>query len=444
VGMGAPDESEMLRSIGVRDVAELFEDIPPEVRVDGIRVAKGLSEMEVRRELERLAARNDVPRLTFCGGGHYQHYIPSAVRTIILRSEFITAYTPYQPEISQGNLQALFEYQSIVAELTGMDAANSSMYDGTNALCEALLMARRIRDGSRFLIPRALHRNKRLALEAYAEAQGIRLVDVEFEEASGNIDLSALREKASNPKVIGAYVEQPGLLGGIEERMAEVREATKDRVLVVGADPMLLSLLKPPGDFGADIVVGDGGPVGMGLNLGGPLVGMFATTKEHVRKLPGRVVGASRDLDGRLAYCLTLQTREQHIRRSKATSNICTNQALCALASAVYLSLMGRDGLRAVARKCYDNAHDLAAKISAIPGFKAPRFESKFFCEFAAQFPAGSSKTVRRMRKRGIQAGLMAGDHVKGMKDVLLVSSTEVHRPEAIDEYAKALKEASV
>jgi glycine dehydrogenase subunit 1 len=400
--------------------------------------------MEVRRELERLASRNSVPRLTFSGAGHYQHYIPSAVRTIILRGEFITSYTPYQPEVSQGNLQALFEYQSLVAELTGMDAANSSMYDGTNALCEALLMARRIREGSRFLIPKALHRSKRLALEAYAGAQGIRLVEIGFEEATGNLDLALLQEKSRDEKVIGAYIEQPGLLGGVEERMAEVRDATKGRVLVAGADPLLLSLLRPPGEFGADIVVGDGGPVGMGLNLGGPLVGMFATTKEHVRKLPGRVVGATRDLDGRLAYCLTLQTREQHIRRSKATSNICTNQALCALASAVYLSLLGRDGLRSVARKCYDNAHDLASRIAAVPGFKAPRFSSKFFCEFAAQFPAGSAKTLRRMRKRGIQAGLPASDHVKGLKDLILVSSTEVHRPEDLEEYAKALKEASV
>jgi glycine dehydrogenase subunit 1 len=439
--MNAKDE--MLKTIGVSSVDELFSDIPAEVRRDRIDMPAGMDEMEAGRKVAELAKMNRLPKLSFAGAGLYQHYIPAAVREVVMRSEFITAYTPYQPEISQGVLQAIFEYQSLISELTGFDIVNSSMYDMGSALGEAAIMAYRIKEGRTFLVPRHMHRWKRRVLEAYAHGLGLKVEGVEMDPGTGLIDVASLRSQAAGD-ACGVYVESPNVFGCVEKGLGEIREAAKDVPLIVGVDPILLSLVKPPADYGADIVIAEGGNISFGMNFGGPLLGIFATTKEHLRKMPGRIVGATLDADGRRAYCLTIQAREQHIRRAKATSNICTNEALCAVGSAAYISLLGRDGLKKVAMKCYENAHNLAKGIGSIKGFKAPVFGADFYCEFAARTPQKADDLLRELSGSSILGGVKLSDHTTGFdENHMLVASTEVHASQDIETYLTALKGCS-
>lgn len=432
---------EMLQLLKLKSVDELFEDIPKEVRIDGLRLPEGLSEIDLRRELASLMAPNrptsSMPN--FLGAGVYNHFIPAAVRTIVLRSEFITSYTPYQPEISQGMLQSLFEYQSFMAELTGMDVVNSSMYDASTALGEAVLMSHRISGGDRFLLSRAVSPEKKMVARTYAKGADIRLEEVGYDPATGLVDLEDLKSKMTE-NASGFYVETPNFFGPIETRWDEMREIVGAKTLVVGVNPMALALLRPPGEMGADIVIGDAQVFGTPMNLGGPTIGVFGCRQEHVRRMPGRIIGMTDDLEGRTSYCMTLQTREQHIRRSKATSNICTNEALLAVAAAAYLAVVGKSGLREVARKNVENAHSLSRRIASIKGFKAPHFKAAHFNEFVVTSDKSPDRVHGELLRRGVHGGLVLGPAFHELRNSTLYCTTEMHTEADHDRLVSALE----
>src|SRR6266571_4378555 len=393
------DEAEMLREMGLRSVDDLFVDIPAGVRIPKLDVPDGLSDDPVVAGVTSMlgANRTVVEMPTFLGGGLYDHFIPASVRAIVSRSEFYTSYTPYQPEISQGLLQALWEYQSLICELTGMDAANTSRYDGSTALGE-----------------------------------------VDYDRESGMLDLAKLKASLS-PDVCGVYVENPNFFGRFEEQLEEIRAMTNG-VLVVGVNPISQAVVRPPGDFGADIVVGEGQPLGTQMNFGGPLLGVFACRQQHIRKMPGRVIGLTRDAKGHRAFCMTLQTREQHIRREKAMSNICTNESLLAVAAAAYMAVLGSNGLRRVAADNIRRARDLAAAIDKIPGFTAPLFRCAHFNEFVVRHRNGYAAVHRTLLEKGIHGGLPLTRQLPEMQDAALYATTGRHAPEAVAKLLAALE----
>ena len=431
---------EMLRYLNLKSVNDLFVDIPEEVRVDGLHLPDGLSEIELRRELEALFSSNKPAssQPSFLGAGVYHHFIPAAVRTIISRSEFLTSYTPYQPEISQGMLQALFEYQSFMAELTGMDVVNSSMYDASTALGEAVLMSRRISGGDTFLISRAVSPEKKQVAATYARGANIRIDEVAYDKVTGLVDLTDLKSKMKD-NILGFYFETPTFLGPIETEADEIRAVVGNKTLVTGVNPMSLALLRPPGEMGADIVVGDAQVFGTPMNLGGPMIGIFGCKEEHVRKMPGRLIGMTNDIEGKRAYCMTLQTREQHIRRSKATSNICTNEALLALAAASYLALVGRNGLREIAAKNVENMHSLSARINQLEGLRSPQFKSAHFNEFVVGSDIDSERIHKGLLSKGVQGGLVLDKMFPELKHATLYATTEMHTRQDHDKLIKAL-----
>jgi glycine dehydrogenase subunit 1 len=433
---------EMLRSLGVKSVEDLFADIPKQVRTDGLKIPDGMLEIDLRRALEEMMAVNkpstSVP--SFLGAGIYDHFIPAAVRTIVSRSEFITSYTPYQPEISQGMLQSLFEYQSFMTELTGMDVVNSSMYDASTALGEAVLMAHRLSGGARFLISRAISPEKRQVARLYAKGADVELVEVGYDPETGLVDLSDLKSKMGE-KVSGFCFDTPNFFGAIETQFEEIRRIVGSKTLVVGVNPMALALLKPPGEMGADIVIGDAQVFGTPMSLGGPTIGVFGCKLEHVRKMPGRLIGMTTDIDGDTAFCMTLQTREQHIRRSKATSNICTNEALLALAAAAYLSVMGKSGLREVAGRNVANMRALSGRISKLKGFSSPRFKSAHFNEFVVSSEIDSRKIHAELLKHGIHGGLVLDPMFPELRHSTLYCTTETHSKADHDKLVAALEE---
>jgi len=432
---------DMLRFLGLKSVDELFSDIPAEVRISGLRLPKGMSELELRRELESLLSSNrSADRMPmFLGAGVYNHFIPAAVKAVASRSEFVTSYTPYQPEISQGMLQALFEYQSYMTELTGMDVVNSSMYDGSTALGEAILMSHRISGGNRFLLSRAVSPEKKAVARTYAKGANMSLEEVAFDMRTGTVDLDDLRSKMSD-SVAGFYYETPNFLGPFETRGDEIRRIVGSKTLVVGVNPMSLALVRPPSEWGADIVIGDAQVFGTPMNLGGPTVGIFACRSEHVRKMPGRIIGLTVDLEGRPSYCMTLQTREQHIRRSKATSNICTNEALLALAAAAYLSVVGRTGLREIARKNVENMRALSSRIGRLSGFKAPMFEGPHFNEFVALSELPPREVNARLLKMGVHGGYVLESAFPELGRATLYCTTEMHTKADHDMLIRALE----
>ena len=434
------DEDEMLRAMGLRSVEDLFADIPAAVRIPKLDLPDGLPEdVVVARVTAMLAAnRTAVDMPTFLGGGLYDHFVPASVRAVTSRSEFYTAYTPYQPEISQGLLQALWEYQSLICELTGMDAANTSMYDGSTALGEAARMAHRIHGGRAFLIPRALRHNRKAVLANYVVGAGLEVREVDYDRESGMLDLAKLKE-ALSPDVCGVYVENPNLFGRFEERLDEIRRMT-DAVFVVGVNPIAQAVVRPPGDFGADIVIGEGQPLGTQMNFGGPLLGIFACRDAHVRKMPGRVIGLTRDVKGHRAFCMTLQTREQHIRREKAMSNICTNESLLAVAAAAYMAILGSNGLRRVASENIRRAKELASAIDKIPGFVAPIFRGAHFNEFVVRHTGGYAEVHRALVDKGIHGGLPLARQLSELNDAALFATTGRHTPEAVQRLLAALK----
>lgn len=435
----------MLDFLGLDEKDELFEDIPDMIRTD-LDIPEGLSEKELMVEVKNKLEKNKNldGLVSFLGGGIYDHYVPAAVGDIIGRSEFYTSYTPYQAEISQGMLQALFEYQSLIAELTGLGAVNTSMYDYPTALAEAVLMSRRIqRKGGKFLIPENIHWDKNPVLDNYLRGSDIEIEFIGFEE-DGSIDRDELRSKLDED-TLGFYVETPNVFGALEEDLDAFKSMKEenDCLLVVGIEPILLSLMRPPSDWGADIAIGESQPLGIPPSYGGPTVGIFASDEDYIRKMPGRIIGETEDSEGKRAYCMTLQTREQHIRRERATSNICTNQSLMALASAAYTYLKGGRGLEDIAKENHKKSHEVAQRINEIDGFEAPYLDSEFYNEFTVKTPIDSAELVEKCCERGVLPGIAVNkiDKFDSLPDVLLVAVTEMNTDEEIDLLIETLKE---
>lgn len=424
----------MLGAIGVERVEDLFRDVPAELRATAaVDLAPGLPESDTLRRLRELAARNrGAESLSFLGAGAYPHFVPAAVDNILQRAEFYSAYTPYQPEVSQGTLQAIFEFQSMVAMLLGLDVANASMYDGASATAEAALMALRVqRRRERLVVARSLHPQYRQVLETYLQGVGgAEVVEVGFGE-DGRVDRPAL-ERAVDDSVAAVIVGTPNVFGVIEDvAVVAALAAARGALLVTAtAEALALAAVRAPGELGADIAVAEGQSLGVPLSYGGPGVGLFAARDRHVRSLPGRLVGEALDVDGRRGYVLTLATREQHIRRERATSNICTNQGLIALAVTIYLSLMGKQGLRRLGQVNLRNAHRAHALLGA--GGASPRFDGPFFNEFTLR-TSDPDAVLRRARDAGIVAGLALGQWYPELDDCVVLAVTEEHADADVD-----------
>ncbi|MBI3786184.1 MAG: aminomethyl-transferring glycine dehydrogenase subunit GcvPA [Deltaproteobacteria bacterium] len=436
----ADDVHSMLEIVGVEDVAALFADVPSALRERaGLDLAPGLSEIEVRRQLETLASRNTAAtQHCFMGAGAYPHFIPAVVDQILQRAEFYSAYTPYQPEVSQGTLQAIFEFQTLVAMLLGMEVANASMYDGASATAEAVLMALRMRNKRpRVLLSRGLHPQYRETIRTYATGAGsFELVEIPF-DSSGRTDLAWLKNHLDD-QVAAVVLGYPNFFGVIEDlgAAAELAHANDSVVISATTEAAALGLLKPPGQQGVDIAVAEGQSLGIPMSYGGPGVGLFATRNELVRMMPGRLVGEAYDGAGRRGYVLTLATREQHIRREKATSNICTNQGLMALALTVHVSLLGKNGIRRLAVANTTAAHDVAHRLAG-KGWIAP-FSAPFFNEVVLRRDDAAAKW-QAARAKGILAGIALERWYPDLRDCLLLCVTEVHSAAAIDALTEEL-----
>jgi glycine dehydrogenase subunit 1 len=438
----AAQRDEMLRAIGVPDLEALIDRIPQKARLgQDLALPAAMAEGDLIAHMRALAERNtDADRfVTFLGGGAYDHYVPSMINHMLLRSEFFTAYTPYQPEASQGTLRSIYEYQTMISELTGMDVTNASLYDGGSALAEAALMAHGTTERTEILVSGALSPLARRVVETYCAGPRLPVRAVPW--ADGVTDLDALR-KAVTPKTACVMVQYPNFFGCLEDVQAAATIAhDAGALLVVSADPVALALLRPPGETGADIVVGEGQGLGNHLSFGGPYLGLFACRKELVRRMPGRLVGATVDRHGRRGFVLTLQTREQHIRREKATSNICTNVALIALAATIHLALLGKEGLRRVAALSTAKAHYAAEALGSVPG-ASPRFGAPFFKEFTLRLSRTPARVLRRLRRERILGGVPLGQFDRRLSDSVLVAVTERRTRAEIDAYARALTAA--
>ena len=444
--------NEMLSEVGANDIEDLFSDIPKEIREKAkidLEIEQPIPEYFVWRKVKQILKRNKslLELKCFRGAGCWPHYVPAVVKEIVRRSEFYTSYTPYQAEISQGMLQALFEYQSMIADLTGMEVVNASLYDGSTALAEAILMAKRVNGRSKVLVPRTMNPQYLEVVRTYTKYQGIKIVEVNYCKETGYMDRDDLQNKIDD-NTAAVCLEVPSFLGFIEEKPDDIAEIahSKGALLVVSVDPISLGILKPPADYGADIVVGEGQPLGLGLNYGGPLLGIFGVRDlKLARKMPGRLIGMTTTLDGsQRGFCMVWQTREQHIRRERATSNICTNEALCAIAAAVYLSLLGPKGLRKLCETILYNSHYLAKQLSSIEGVIAPLFKSAFFKEFVVDFSKigiNVEHINRELLKRNIIGGLELSKYFSELENAALFCTTEIHTKEDLDYLVEALKE---
>jgi glycine dehydrogenase subunit 1 len=441
------DRAAMMQAIGIEDIEDLFRDVPAPFRFPELDLPRPLSEMEALRRLQALGELNldTVHYISLLGAGSYDHYVPSVVNQLTLRSEFYTAYTPYQPEISQGTLQSIFEYQSMICELTGMDVANASHYDGATAAAEAVLMAyyagRRKR--TRVVVSPTLHPEYRQVIRTYTQGLGIEIVGdsvdmldgamVNWEALCGLIDDNTCCVIAQNPDFLG----QLHALQGV----ADCAHANK-ALFVVSADPTSLGLFRPPGDYGADVVTGEGQGLGVGVQFGGPYLGIFACRTAQMRRMAGRLVGETEDIDGKRAYVLTLTAREQHIRRERATSNICTNQALCALAASIYLASLGKTGLRRIAELNYQKAHYAAAEIDKLPGFSVTTREP-FFNEFAIQCPVAPQYVNDALLEHDIMGGYILEGSYPQLENQMLIAVTETLTRAEIDRVVDGLREVT-
>jgi glycine dehydrogenase subunit 1 len=433
----ALEERQMLAEIGVADFEQLL-DIPADLRLDRpLNLPSPLSQMELKRHLEGLASTHRVAGLSFLGGGSYDHYIPSTVGHVLSRSEFATAYTPYQAEMSQGVLQTIYEYQTLICRLTGMEVANASLYDGASALAEAAMMALRVTQRRQILIVKSVHPHYRQVVDTYLSGLD-DVTEITLPHRGGRCVLTAM-ESAITDQTAGVLIQHPNFFGQLEEVEEIVRLAhAKGALVILSVDPISLGVVKSPGEYGVDIAVGEGQSNGNATSYGGPYVGFFATRRAHIRQMPGRIVGRTTDGVGRPGFCLTLQTREQHIRRERATSNICTNQALNALASAVALATLGKEGLREVALLSLSGAHAAHRKITALPGFSSP-FDGPFFKEFVIKTPRPAATILSRLRESGIFGGIDLGRYDDVLADHLLICVTEKHRPADVDRLVSAL-----
>ncbi|TMD51246.1 MAG: aminomethyl-transferring glycine dehydrogenase subunit GcvPA [Chloroflexi bacterium] len=431
------DRSEMLAAIGVESMEALLSDIPARLRIQGLDLPAGLSEAEAMGRIRALAARNRTfeDRLTFRGGGVYRRFIPAAVAAVTSKGEFYTAYTPYQPEASQGWLQAIFEFQTMIAELTGMDVANASLYDGATAVAEAAMMAVVQTGRDKVLVAGYLHPEYEETLRGFAKGRKFHVLH--HPSSAGVVDPGSI-EKELHEGIAAVIFQQPNFLGLVEDAAALTAAAhTHGALAIACVDPISLAVLAAPGEYGADIAVGEGQQLGLAPSFGGPHVGFMACRTELVRRLPGRLVGQAFDHRDRRGYVLTLQAREQHIRREKATSNICTNHALCALAATVYLAYMGPDGLRSVAGTSLSRAHHLSERLAALPGFSPAFPRASFLSEFPLRVDQPEA-LLSRLSERGILGGLDAGRWFPELAGVLLFCCTELNDPGALDELVEA------
>lgn len=438
-----------MKEVGIKNMDELYKDVPERFMLKHrLDLPSPTSEYEVKNHVESLLAKNKTSKdmACFLGAGCWPHYVPAVVGNILQRTEFLTSYTPYQPEISQGILQLLFEYQSMVCELTGMDVANSSLYDWASTLGEAARTTMRLTRRPEVLVPRIIHPERYATLETYIEPTGMYAKKVDYEMATGELDLKDLEAKISN-RTAAVYIENPSYLGFLETKGEEIAKIAHHHgaFFVVGVDLISLGLLKPPGNYGADIVIGEGQPLGNHMNFGGPLLGVFACRDDSavIRQMPGRIVGMTTTQDGSSkGFCMVLQTREQHIRREKATSNICTNQSLCAAASAIYLALLGPNGLKELCEAIILKSHYAMKRLSEIEGIRTPIFQSPHFKEFTINFTNRLVGDVHaRLLKRHIHGGKNIAKELPELGETTLYCVTEVHSKMDIDALADALEE---
>jgi glycine dehydrogenase subunit 1 len=435
------DRAAMLAAVGVASVDDLFADIPPSVRASRFEVPPPLAEQEVRAELTRLAGRNRPASVSFLGAGAYRRLIPAVVDEVVGRAEFATAYTPYQPEVSQGTLQAIYEFQTMICELTGMEVASASHYDGATATAEAALMACRLTGRHRVAVSRAVHPQVRRVLATYCSGPGVEVVEVPADLSAAGSGLTDIEVagRLVDGEVACLVVQQPNVFGGIEPAVELAEVAHRSGALFVTlVDPISLGVLEAPGRYGADIVTAEGQSLGIPLSFGGPYVGLMAARMDAVRQLPGRLVGATRDAEGRRGYVLTLQAREQHIRRERAASNICTNQALCALAATAYLAAVGPEGLREVAERSATQVRHLAATLERA-GLADRRFSAPYFGEVALRMPEASRRHAALVGE-GIVAGLVLESEYPELPDTLLLAATELTSDDDIARLVAALE----
>jgi glycine dehydrogenase subunit 1 len=434
------DKREMMEALGIQSVEELFADIPEEVRLKGkLNISEALSEPELVKYFQGLSHKNVnfTTHVNFLGAGVYQHYIPSVVNHMLLRGEFFTAYTPYQPEISQGELQAIFEFQTMVCELTGMEVANSSMYDGATSLAEAAMMAAGHTGKKKVLVSRTVHPESRSVLKTYAYGQSVKLVEIGY-NSEGVTDISAL-ESLIDEETGAVIVQYPNFFGNVED-LAAIEKVVhgKGALLIVSANPLALGVLEAPGKLGAEIVVGDMQPFGIPASFGGPHCGYFATTSKLMRKMPGRIVGQTKDENGKRGFVLTLQAREQHIRREKATSNICSNQALLALAASITLSALGKQGVQEMAMMNLQKAH-YAKRTLKEKGLEVV-FTSPFFNEFVVKLAKPVAEVNKQLLDAGIIGGYDLGLDYPELAGHMLIAVTELRTKQEIDTLAQELE----
>jgi len=443
----------MMEEIGIQDIDELFADIPKKhILKHSLNLPRSMSEFEVKTQVEttlKTCTSSDAMS-SFLGAGCWPHYVPAVVKEIAQRSELLTAYTPYQPEISQGTLQILFEYQSMICELTGMDVANCSMYDWASALGEAARMASRKTGRSEIIVPKIIHPERLSTLNSYTQPAGITIKQVAYNMKSGQIDIEDLKAKISD-KTAAVYVENPSYLGFIEEQVDEISNQARDNnaLFIVGVDPTSLGILKSPSEYGADIVVGEAQPLGNPMNFGGPLLGIMATKEDMslIRQMPGRIIGLTTSQKcEKTGFCMTLQTREQHIRREKATSNICSNEALCAVASTVYMALLGPQGMHDLGETVMMKANYALKLLSEVQGLKVPVFASTHFKEFTVNLDSTDLSIAQvnsRLLEQRIQGGKDISKEFPELGQTALFCFTEVHTARQIEELAQTLTQAT-
>ncbi len=430
------DRAAMLAATGHSRIEELFQQIPEKLRLTtGLNLPGPMSEPEILDFFRAAAAASSRQYASFLGAGAYSHYQPVAIDALISRGEFFTAYTPYQAELAQGTLQAIFEFQTLITQLTGMDVSNASLYDGSTATTEAVLMALRVTRREEVLVARSLHPEYREVLATYVRHQGIKVREIPW-RASGQIDGTKL-EAALTPQIAAVVVQSPNFLGVIEQvhEIAKVVQENKSLLIVTVTEPLSLGIVRPPAE--ADVVCGEAQSFGVPVAFGGPYLGFLASKQAYLRQLPGRLVGQTTDTEGRRGFVLTLATREQHIRREKATSNICTNQSLCALAATIYLCLLGKNGLRALAEQNLSKAHYAAAQLRAIPGAATP-FDAPFFNEFTLRVPGSAAQFLAALEQQKILGGLDLGKFYPELTDHILVCATELTTKKDIDRMAAA------
>lgn len=435
---------QMLNEIDLENIEKLFSDIPKDIRINKLNLPNGLSQQDVEKKLREIGKKNvsfyDVP--SFLGGGVTPHFIPAVVKEVVSRSEFLTSYTPYQSEASQGMLQSMFEYQSMICELAGVDVANCSLYDGATALGEAALMCHRVKnDRSCFIVARSVSWEKRSVLHNYVKGAGIKVVEAPFDGVSGKIDLEALSELIDG-NVCGVYLENPNFFGVFESDLKNIVDVVHDKgsLLVVGINPVSLGTAIGPGELGVDIVIGEGRSLGNTVSFGGSGLGIFACKNKFLRQMPGRIISMTKDANDKRAFCMALQTREQHIRRGRATSNICTNEGLNALAAVVFLGWLGGTGLWELSQVNMKKAQQCMKAVCNVDGFSRC-FDSDFFNEFVVKSPIKIEELNKRLLDKGIIGGIDVGVWYPELKDCLLFGVSEMHSDEMITVLATTLDE---